>query len=78
MTPIVDGLQAEFEGQADVLSRDAARPEIVQEQQRYGVQGHPTFVVLDAEGNVAATFFGPQDAETLRTAVTAVLPAPAD
>ena len=78
MTPIVNGLRTEFEGQALVLSQDAAQPAIIQEQQRYGVQGHPTFVVLDAEGSVTATFFGPQDAETLRGAVTAVLPAAAD
>jgi thioredoxin-like negative regulator of GroEL len=73
MTPIVDGLSAEFAGRADVLQLDATKPASELLQARYGVRGHPSFVVLDADGQVAQRFFGPQAEAILRQALEQVL-----
>lgn len=73
MSPIVDGLKIEFEGQAIVRQLDAAESENERLQQQYGLRGHPTFVVVDGNGRAAQTFIGPQTADVLRAAVTAVI-----
>jgi thioredoxin-like negative regulator of GroEL len=71
MTPIVDGLKAEFAGQAAVIRLNAeAAAELMND---YGGRGHPTFVVLDGKGDVTQRFTGPQPEETLREAVVAAL-----
>jgi len=72
MIPIVDGLASEFEGRITVLQLDAGLPENEQLQASYGLRGHPTFLVLDQEGNVIAQFIGPQTTETLRIALAEV------
>lgn len=73
MTPIVDGLEAEFAEQIDVVRLDASRPEVIELQQVYGLQGHPAFVVLDASNSVTARYFGPQSEAELQAAITAVV-----
>lgn len=40
--------------------------------QRYRIDGVPTTLVVDAEGVVAASFFGPVDEARLRTAIDGV------
>lgn len=75
MTPIVDGLEEEFADRAAIVRLDASQVDVIELQQAYGVQGHPSFVVLDQTDSVSARFFGPQSAEDLRAALTAVLPA---
>lgn len=72
MMPIVDGLRDEFEGAAGVVMLNADEEENIPLQADYGVRGHPTFVVLDGENNVADRFFGPQEEGTLRAALAAV------
>ena len=42
-------------------------------QQTYGLRGHPSVAILDANGEVAARYFGPETAEKLREDLTAVL-----
>lgn len=74
MTPIVNGLEDEFEGRAAVLRLDANVPENERLQAGYGMRGHPTFLVLDENGAVFAQFIGKQTADTLRQALTAVSP----
>lgn len=74
MTPIVDGLEAEFAGQATVMRLNAAASENEALMQRYGLRGHPSFVVLAGDGRVSQTFFGPQTTETLQRALQAVVP----
>lgn len=74
MMPIVDGLQVEFEGQLYVVQLNAAEPANAALQAQYGLRGHPTFAILDAEGNVSQTFIGPQPVEILRAAMAAVRP----
>lgn len=73
MTPIVDGLESEFAGQARVLQLNADEAENVQLQQQYGLRGHPTFALLDRNGRVVQTFIGPQAEEVLHEALTAVI-----
>jgi thioredoxin-like negative regulator of GroEL len=73
MTPIVNGLAAEFEGQVTIHQLDAADPANVQLQSEYGLRGHPSFVVLDADGRSVQTFLGPQSEEALRQAITSVV-----
>lgn len=72
MEPIVDGLEAEFDDSVSVVRLDANVVENSELQQQFGVQGHPSFVVLDASGAVTARFFGPQTEADLRAALTAV------
>ena len=72
MTPIVNGLEAEFGNRVAFVRRNAADPRVVAQQAAYGVRGHPTFVVLDGQGEPQSRFLGPQSAETLRAALAAV------
>ena len=72
MTPIVDGLEREFEGRAAVLQLDANEAANTQLQQQYGMRGHPTIIVLDGNGRAVQTFIGPQTREILQEALTAV------
>lgn len=74
MTPIVNGLEAEFAGQLAVIHLNAADPHIAAQQAAYDMRGHPSFVILDAQGQPQNRFLGPQPIETLRAAITAVLP----
>ena len=75
MTPIVDGLESDFSGQARVLQLNADEAENVQLQQQYGLRGHPTFALLDWNGRVVQTFIGPQVEKVLHEALTAVIAA---
>ena len=72
--PIVNGLEDEFRGQVAVRRLDADEGTNSQLQREYGVQGHPSFVVLDGNGAVVDRFFGPQDEATLRAAIATVTP----
>ncbi len=72
MSPIVDGLESDFAGQARVVQLDANEAENAKLQQQYGLRGHPTFAVLDRNGRVVQTFIGPQAEEVLHEALTAV------
>lgn len=74
MMPIVNGLEEEFAGQIEVVRLNAAEKENEELMQSYGLRGHPSFVVLDENGRISQTYFGPQEAETLRTAVQNTLP----
>lgn len=74
MTPIVDGLEAEFDGQVAVVRLNANEAANAQIQLAYGLRGHPTFAILDQNGTVVQRFTGPQTAETLREAIAAVQP----
>ena len=73
MTPIVDGLESDFAGQAQVLQLDANEAENARLQQQYGMRGHPTFAVLDQNGRVVQTFVGPQVEVVLQNAIMSVI-----
>lgn len=70
MQPIVDGLETEFAGKVAVFRLNVAEEANAELQQQYGVRGHPTFVILDKDGNITGQFFGPQTAETLQEAMS--------
>jgi len=72
MQLIVDGLEAEFEGQVAVVRLDADEVANVRLQSQFGVRGHPSFVVLNGSGHVSVQFFGPQTTEMLREAMVTV------
>lgn len=74
MMPIVDGLEEEFAGRVAVARLNANEGTNTQLQRELGVQGHPSFVVLDGGSAVTDRFFGPQDEETLRAAMAEVAP----
>jgi thioredoxin-like negative regulator of GroEL len=76
MEPIVHGLAEEFAGEIAVTRLKVDTTAVIRLQESYGGRGHPFFVLIDQEGRVMAQFFGPQSAETLREAMTAVTVVP--
>lgn len=62
----MNGLEAEFGEDVEFVRLNAAEPEVLQLQQTYGLRGHPSVAILDSAGEVAALYFGPETAETLR------------
>lgn len=73
MTPIVNGLEDEFATQINVVRLNAVESEVVALQSQFGLRGHPSFAILDESGAVVERYFGPQSAETLRTALQSAL-----
>ena len=59
-------------GKANVIRLNVGEPENERIQQSYGVRGHPSIVILDAEGQVSERFFGESSTETLREALNSV------
>lgn len=59
MRPIVNGLEADYRGRVSFRRIDFYASENQELVKRYRVSYHPTFVVLDGNGNVIRTFFGP-------------------
>jgi hypothetical protein len=74
MMPIVNGLAEQFVGQVAVHRLNAGEGTNSNLQTRYGVRGHPSFVVLAGDKSVVERFFGPQTEETLAAAMSAVAP----
>jgi thioredoxin-like negative regulator of GroEL len=72
MEPIVNGLADEIAGEVNVVRLKADTPAAMPLQERYGGRGHPFFAVIDEDGQLTERFFGPQPAEVLREAMTAV------
>jgi thioredoxin-like negative regulator of GroEL len=73
MTPIVNGLEDEFGGEITVVRLNATDSESAALQSQYGLRGHPSFLVLNASGDVVERFFGPQNEEALRAAIELAL-----
>ena len=73
MTPIVNGLETEFEDELIVERLNAEAEGISDLMNEFGVRGHPSFVIVDANGRIQQTYFGPQDEAVLRAGITAVL-----
>jgi thioredoxin-like negative regulator of GroEL len=72
MTPIVNGLGEEFEGQVVVVQLDAGQKDNAELQSQLDLRGHPTFVVLDGQDLVVQRFIGPQTEAALRQAIASV------
>jgi hypothetical protein len=56
--PIVDGLERELKGQAQVLRLSVTDDVGAQVAARYNVRGVPTFVLLDGAGSTVLTQVG--------------------
>lgn len=69
----MNGLEDEFGDEINFMRLNAIEPDVVQLQQSFGLRGHPSVAILDGDGEVAALYFGPETAETLRGDLTAVL-----
>ena len=65
MTPIVDGLVAEYEEQVDFKFLNAAQGDGKRFFEFYGLPGHPSYILLSPEGEVIWRGFGPVSAEAL-------------
>ena len=70
----MDGLEAEFSGRVHFARLNVDEPEQARIQQSYGMRGHPSVVILDANGEPTQRYFGAEEAETLRAALSAVAP----
>jgi len=66
--PVVDGLERELEGQAQVLRLNAMDAVGGKLAMRYGVRGVPTFVLLNGAGEVMLKQVGmPERVEIIDT-----------
>lgn len=72
MTPIVNGLGEEFEGQIAVVQLNAGQRDNAELQSQLDLRGHPSFAVLDGDDRIVQRFFGPQTEATLRQAIVTV------
>lgn len=74
MTPIVHGLQEEFANQVEIQLLNVGLPENEAIQQQYELRGHPTMVLINADGEKIHQFFGVVDEMQLRTALQDLIP----
>lgn len=72
MRPIVDRLREEFEDQVAVVQLNAGQMANAELQSQYDLRGHPSFAILDADGQVVQRLFGPQAENVLRQAMLSV------
>jgi thiol-disulfide isomerase/thioredoxin len=70
--PIVDGLERELAGRADVIRLDATGDLGSEMARRFSVSGLPTLLVFDGQGIVVYRQSGPPSREKVLEAVQAV------
>jgi mono/diheme cytochrome c family protein len=70
MTPVVNGLAEELAEVVDFRSLNAAFGEGEKAFNSYGLPGHPSYIILNPEGDVLWRGFGPQTQEALNDALT--------
>ena len=68
--PIVDGLERELEGQAQVVRLSALSPMGQEVARRYSVRGVPTFLIFDGQGNLVERQVGFPDRGKIKDLVT--------
>ena len=56
--PIVDGIERDLEGRAQVIRLSVISEVGSQVARRYGVRGVPTLIVFDGEGNLVDQIIG--------------------
>jgi len=69
MTPFVNGLETTFGEQVEIRFLNAAFGEGRSAFQNYGLPGHPSYVILDPQGEVLWSAFGPHLAGALEAKV---------
>jgi mono/diheme cytochrome c family protein len=73
MKPIVDGLETQFAGQIAfqrVKADEGDGPALIR---AYRIQGHPTFVIINPQGQEINRLIGPQSAEQLTEVIQQAL-----
>jgi thioredoxin-related protein len=67
--PVVDGIEKDLEGTAQVIRLSVTSQVGSLMAQRYGVRGVPTIIVLDGQGKLVAQSMGMPDRAGLVTQV---------
>jgi thioredoxin-related protein len=70
MKPIVNGLEAEFQDELDIIHLDVQQPESRDFMEVYGFEYTPTFILLDGEGNELWRNVGALDTASLRESLS--------
>jgi thioredoxin-like negative regulator of GroEL len=70
----VDGLEAEYGEQINFVRLNVEIPENERIQQGYGLRGHPSVAILDADGVMVQGVFGAETAVNLRTYLDQIVP----
>jgi thioredoxin-related protein len=71
--PVVDGLERELEGQAQVLRLSVTDSVGGELAMRYGTRVVPTFVLLDGAGTVVLKQTGMPDRDEIKAAIGSLL-----
>ncbi len=66
MQPIVNGLEADFQGRLAFVRRNATTVEGRAEMSYYRLQGHPSYVIVAPAGSMLWSGFGPIPEGVLR------------
>lgn len=69
MKPIVDGLEQQYGDTIAVKRVNANLDDGPAIMRAYRIQGHPTTLIFDKEGQEVQRFFGPQPAEAIEAAL---------
>ncbi|MHA2427678.1 MAG: TlpA family protein disulfide reductase [Candidatus Hermodarchaeia archaeon] len=69
MTPVVNGLKAEFNELVEFHSLDAGTGTGERVFNSYELPGHPSYIILDPSGEVLWKSFGPQSKVMLASAI---------
>lgn len=73
MQPVVNGLKETFSEQIEFREMDANAPDGQQALQAYALPGHPSYVLLNPEGEVLWKGFGEQSRESMEAQLNAAL-----
>ena len=73
MAPIVDGLEREYGDQVAFKRINAVEGEGPAIMRGYRIQGHPTTLIFDSQGQETQRIIGPQPLETVTTALQQVI-----
>jgi protein-disulfide isomerase len=70
MKPIVNGLEAEFQDELDIIHLDVQQAESQDFMEQYGFEYTPTFILLDGDGTERWRNVGALDTASLREALS--------
>lgn len=73
MAPIVDGIEQTYGDKIAVKRVNADVGEGPTIMRSYRIQGHPTTLVFDNEGQEVQRFFGPQSSETVQEVLEKII-----
>ncbi|GAB4575086.1 MAG: hypothetical protein Kow0077_24880 [Anaerolineae bacterium] len=71
--PIVDGIEADLAGQAEVIRLDILSDFGRQTAGRFGVQAVPTVLIVDGQGNITDRIMGIPNRDHISSAALALI-----